>query len=305
MAAKGSNLATGPSWQTTSRAPHITVRTQGEQAADGIGRRTEPRGTWRGVPGSAAVVWVLDLDGVVWLGEQPIAGSADAVARLQAAGETVLFATNNSSVVVAEQEAKLARFGIAAEGGLITSAMAGALLVEPGQRVLVCGGPGIVEALERRGAVAVRDEIDVDVVMVGFHHDFAYDRMRLAAQAIWQGARFVATNDDATYPTPDGPIPGGGAIAASIAFAVGRQPEIAGKPHQPMADLARARAGEAAADGIMVGDRPDTDGGFARTLGYRFGLVLSGVTHEGDLPVEPPPDVVAPDLATLVTDALG
>lgn len=257
------------------------------------------------------MTWVLDLDGVVWLGTEPIAGAAEAVARLRAAGELVLFATNNSSVVVAEQEAKLARFGIAAEGGVITSAMAGAALVEPGQRVLVCGGPGVVEALDQRGAIAVRDETDVDAVMVGFHRDFDYERLRLAAEAVRRGARFVATNDDATYPTPEGPIPGGGAIAAAIAYAVGRQPEVAGKPHGPMAELARARSrsrSRGAKDGdgsIMVGDRPDTDGAFARTLGFRFGLVLSGVTGPGDLPVDPTPDVVAPDLAALVTTLLG
>jgi len=250
------------------------------------------------------VTWVLDLDGVVWLGDEPIAGSAEAVARLRAAGETVLFATNNSSAVVGDQEAKLARFGIAAEGGVLTSAMAGAALVEPGQRVLVCGGPGVVEALEQRGAVPVRDETDVDALMVGFHRDFDYERLRLAAEAVRRGARFIATNDDATYPTPEGPIPGGGAIAAAIAYAVGRPPEVAGKPHQPMADLARALSGDGVAGGIMVGDRPETDGAFAHTLGYRFGLVLSGVVGPDDLPVDPAPDVVAADLASLVTDVL-
>jgi 4-nitrophenyl phosphatase len=248
------------------------------------------------------VVWVLDLDGVVWLGDEAIAGSAGAVARLRAAGETVLFATNNSSAVVADQEAKLARCGIPPGGGVITSAMAGAMLVEPGWRVLVCAGPGVDEALEQRGAVPVRDETDVDALVVGFHRDFDYERMRLAAEAVRRGARFVVTNDDATYPTPEGPIPGGGAIAASVAYAVGRPPEVAGKPHRPMADLARARAGAGA--GIVVGDRPETDGAFARTLGYRFGLVLSGVTGPDDLPVEPAPDLVAPDLASLVARVL-
>jgi HAD superfamily hydrolase (TIGR01450 family) len=260
------------------------------------------------------VTWVLDLDGVVWLGTEPIAGAAEAVARLRAAGETVLFATNNSSVVVADVEAKLAGVGIAAEGGLITSAMAGAALVEPGQRVLVCGGPGVVEALEERGAVPVRVETDVDAVMVGFHWDFDYERLRLAAEAVRRGARFVATNDDATYPTPEGPIPGGGAIVAAIAYAVGRPPEVAGKPHRPMADLVRSRAraragGDAGASAgaggnIMVGDRPDTDGAFAVTLGFGFGLVLSGVTGPDDLPVDPTPALVAPDLAALVSQVL-
>ena len=252
------------------------------------------------------MTWVLDLDGVVWLGTEPIAGAAEAVARLRAAGETVLFATNNSSVVVAEQEAKLAGVGIAAEGGLVTSAMAGAALVEPGQRVLVCGGPGVVEALEERGAVPVRVETDVDAVMVGFHRDFDYERLRLAAEAVRRGARFIATNDDATYPTPEGPIPGGGAIVAAIAYAVGRPPEVAGKPYRPMADLVRTRAGESSRNSgnIMVGDRPDTDGAFAVTLGFGFGLVLSGVTGPDDLPVDPTPDLVAPDLAALVTQVL-
>jgi 4-nitrophenyl phosphatase len=253
------------------------------------------------------VAWVLDLDGVVWRGETPLPGSAAAVERLRAAGETVLFATNNSSVVVAEVEARLAQCGIAADGGLVTSAMAGAALVEPGQRVLVCGGPGVVEALELRGAEPVRFETDVDAVMVGFHWDFDYERLRLAHEAIRRGARFIATNDDATYPTADGVIPGGGSIVAAIAYAAGQQAEVAGKPHQPMADLIHALVGDSAGEtrGIVVGDRPDTDGGFAGTLGYRFGLVLSGVTGPDDLPVEPTPDLVAPDLAALVDDVLA
>jgi len=242
------------------------------------------------------VTWVLDLDGVVWLADQPIAGAGAAVARLRAAGRRVLFATNNSSVPVAEQEAKLARFGIAARGDVVTSAMAGARLVEPGERVLVCGGPGIVEAVTARGAVAVRDG-DADAVAVGFHRDFDYERLRVAARAVQRGARLIATNDDPTYPTPEGPIPGGGAIVAAVAYATGVAPVVAGKPHRPMADLVRAIGG---AEGTMVGDRPDTDGAFAHELGYRFALVLSGVTRAADLPVVPPPDMVADSLEALV-----
>ena len=112
-----------------------------------------------------------------------------------------------------------------------------------------------------------------------------------------RGARLIATNDDATYPTPDGPIPGGGAIVAAVAYAAGVAPLVAGKPHRPMADLVRA-LGEAT--GTMVGDRPETDGAFAVELGYRFALVLTGVTGPDDLPVTPTPDVVSPSLAALV-----
>ncbi len=242
------------------------------------------------------VTWVLDLDGVVWLGDQPIDGARAAVARLRADGHRVLFATNNSAVPRAEQEAKLERFGIPARGDVVTSAMAAARLVEPGQRVLVCGGPGIVEAVTERGALAVR-EGDADAVAVGFHRDFDYERLRVAVRAIQRGARLIATNDDATYPTPEGPIPGGGAIVAAVAYAAGVEPVVAGKPHRPMADLVRAMGGE---HGTMVGDRPETDGAFATALGYRFALVLTGVTTAADLPVSPAPDVVAPSLPALV-----
>lgn len=244
------------------------------------------------------MTWVLDLDGVVWLGDEPIPGAAGAVARLRARGERVLFATNNSAALLSDQEAKLERFGVPARGDVLTSAGAAARLVEPGERALVCGGPGIAEALDRRGATPVRDG-DADAVVVGFHRDFDYERLRIAVRAVQRGARLIATNDDATYPTPDGPIPGGGAIVAAVAYASGVRPVVAGKPHAPMADLVRAAGG---ADGTVVGDRPETDGAFARVLGYRFALVLTGVTHEADLPVEPAPDAVAPSLAALVGD---
>jgi 4-nitrophenyl phosphatase len=245
------------------------------------------------------VAWALDLDGVVWLGDQPIPGAAAAVARLQAAGEPVVFVTNNSSQPVGEVEAKLAAHGIEAAGMVLTSAMAAAERIDPGEVALVCAGPGVDEALAARGVRTVRDG-KADVVVVGFHRDFDYERMRVASTAVREGARLLATNDDATYPTPEGLIPGGGAILASVSTAAGVVPEVAGKPHRPMADLLRARVGD---DGVMVGDRPDTDGRFAVALGYRFALVLSGVTRA--LPVEPEPDLVAADLATLVDQELG
>jgi 4-nitrophenyl phosphatase len=242
------------------------------------------------------MAWVVDLDGVIWLGDESLPGAADAVARLRAGGERVLFVTNNSYGPVGDVEAKLERHGVPAAGDVVTSAMAAATLVTPGERVLVCGGPGIAEAVSARGATPVADG-DADAVLVGFHREFDYERLRIAHRAIIRGARLVATNDDATYPTPGGPIPGGGSIVAAVAYAAGVAPVVAGKPNAPMADLVRSLAGEA---GTVVGDRPDTDGAFAVTLGYRFALVLSGVTGPEDLPVIPMPDVVAPTLADLV-----
>ncbi len=269
------------------------------------------------------MAWVFDLDGVIWVGEQAIVGAADAVGRVRAAGEPVAFVTNNSFGRRDDVAARLAGHGVDPGGDVVTSAMAVAGLVAPGERVLVCGGPGLHEEVERRGAAvtacreivagarkanpaavleALADHEPFDAVVVGYHRDFDYLRMTVATRAVTEGARLLASNDDATYPTTSGPIPGGGSILAGIATAAGVVPTIAGKPHEPIAALVRDRLGS---DGIVVGDRPDTDGRFAVALGYRFGLVLSGVTRPSDLPVEPAPDLVANDLAGLVDDLLG
>lgn len=247
------------------------------------------------------MAWVLDLDGVVWLDDQPLPGAAEAVARLRAAGERVLFVTNNSSVRIADQEAKLAGHGIPAVGDVVTSAVVAAGLVAPGERAFICAGPGVEEAMVARGAVPVRDG-DADVVVVGFHQDFDYDELDRASRAVRRGARLLATNDDATYPTPAGPVPGGGAILAAVATASGVAPVVAGKPYGPMTDHVGALAGPS---GVAVGDRPDTDGRFARALGFEWVLVLSGVTRPADLPVEPAPDRIEPDLAAAVDAALA
>jgi HAD superfamily hydrolase (TIGR01450 family) len=248
---------------------------------------------------------LCDLDGVVWLARFAIPGAPEAVASLRASGRRVLFVTNNSFSIVAEQEAALAAIGIGAEGDVITSAQAAAFLVEPGETALVCGGPGVVEALEGRGATPV-SEGDADAVLVGFHRDFDYERMRIASDAVRRGARLIATNDDATYPTPDGPIPGGGAIVAAIATAAGVAPVIAGKPHRPMADLARDRCGAefSGATSVMVGDRWSTDGLFAAALGCPFALVRSGVTLPGADPGGVP-DLDVADLAAVARAILA
>jgi 4-nitrophenyl phosphatase len=244
--------------------------------------------------------WVLDLDGVIWLGDEPVPGAAEAVARLRATAEPLAFVTNNSYGRRVDVAAKLIALGVDADDDVVTSAMAAARLIDPGERVVVCGGPGVVEEVEGRGAHVV-DGPGADVVVVGYNPAFDYEQMRAAAVAVRAGARLIATNDDATYPTPDGLIPGAGSILASIVTASGATPVVAGKPFGPMVALVREHVGPS---GIVVGDRPDTDGRFAQAMGFRFGLVLTGVTAKADLPVEPVPDVVADDLSSLVEHEL-
>jgi len=243
------------------------------------------------------MTWLLDLDGVVWLGERPIAGSPEAIARLRARRERVVFITNNSNDTVASYLAKLERCGVPATADdLITSAQAAARLVEPHETALVCGGPGVAEALRERGVRTVRDG-PADAVVVGWHRDFDFERMHAAFVAVRDGARLIGTNDDATYPTPDGPLPGGGAMVAAVSYAAGVPATFAGKPFAPIVELLHERVADAA---VVVGDRPSTDGLLARRLGVPFALVLSGVTPGDGPALEPRPERVAPDLATLV-----
>ena len=256
-------------------------------------------------------VVALDLDGVLWRADEPIAGAAAAVAELRAAGRRVVFVTNNSNATVGSYLAKLERHGVpAVADDLLTSAQAAAALLAerlaPGSVVHACAGPGVVEALEAVGLVATRDPaVAVDAVVVGWHRDFDFAALEAASAAVRAGAHFVATNTDPTYPTPAGLLPGNGALVAAVAAAAGMEPVVAGKPHAPAARLAHDRFGSA---GGMVGDRSTTDAAFAVALGWPFALVLSGVTvlepGPGEEPVpDPAPAIMGEDLAAIV-DAL-
>jgi 4-nitrophenyl phosphatase len=220
----------------------------------------------------------------------------------------VAFLTNNSSQTVSEIVAKLQGFDIPTDpADVLTSALAAARLLAgtmPARSsVIACAGPGAIEALQECDLRVVL-EAPADAVVVGFHRSFDFDGLDRASRAVRDGARFVATNTDATYPVADGLVPGAGAIVAAVATASGRTPEIAGKPHPPTVAMVREQLGD---QGIVVGDRPSTDGALADALGWPFALVLTGVTNVvappgGEGVPDPPPPFVAPDLAALVPE---
>lgn len=246
--------------------------------------------------------WVVDLDGVVWLAEEPIPGSAQAVEQLRAAGARVLFATNNAAPSVAELLGRLNRAGIeVAPDDLVTSAQAAAMMLDPGSTAFPCAEGGVVEALEQRG-VTVVTEGPADAVVVGWTRRFDFELLAATATLVRGGARFIGTNEDATHPTPERLLPGSGALLAAVATAAQATPEVAGKPHEAMVALVRLRADDAV---LVVGDRPSTDGALARKLGLPFALVRSGVTRDGREPMVVTPDEEAEDLAALVRRRLG
>jgi len=245
--------------------------------------------------------WAIDLDGVVWRGSETVPGAPEAIERLRRDGAPLAFVTNSALRTPEQVGEKLARHGIPDAADLvITSAMAAASLVERGERVVVVGSEGLTVAVTERGAEVVPIG-PADAVIVGLTTSFDYDDIKRAMHAIQGGARFIASNDDATFPEAEQFVPGAGSIVAAVATASGAEPVVAGKPHPTIAEFVRAELGS---DGIMVGDRPETDGLFARALGYRFGLVLTGVVSEGDLPVEPTPDLIEVDLASLVNSVI-
>ncbi len=253
---------------------------------------------------------VVDLDGVMWVGERPVPGSGDGVNRLVDAGCRVVFVTNMSRLTVARQQERLERCEVRPPMRIVTSAVAAASLLSPGERVMVCGGPGIAEAVESVGAVVacyatgVTDDADgsrdraVDAVVVGMDPAFDYAACGRAMRAVRAGARLIGTNHDPTYPTPGGLEAGGGAILAAVAAAAETDPVMAGKPNEATVSCLRGALGDG--PGIVIGDRPDSDGLLAEALGFHFALVLSGVVTTEDLPVSPEPALVAADLAGVV-----
>jgi HAD superfamily hydrolase (TIGR01450 family) len=240
------------------------------------------------------------------------------VGRLRAAGHRVVFITNNASVATSAVEERLEAMGIPAVGDVITSADVGASLVGRGERVLVLGTSALVAAVARRGASVVSlppDLVDdvppepaeldpaCDAVITGWTRTLRWVDLAAAHVAIAGGARFIATNRDVEFPAGSGTLPGNGAAVAAIATSTGVEPTVAGKPHQPMADVLRQRAGE---HGTLVGDQPLTDWLLAQRAGWDFGLVLSGITSDPAKAIEAgvEPTHVAPDLARLVDQAL-
>lgn len=254
-------------------------------------------------------IWVIDLDGVMWLGGQPIEGSAAAVAELLDRGDRVVFATNNSTETGGARASQLVAHGLSEGIEVITSADAAAGLVAPGDVALVVGGDGLVDALQGRGCEAWRArsqeaqrlEERVNVVVVGLDRGFDYPTLGTASAAVRRGARLIATNSDPTFPSAAGLEPGAGSLVAAVETASGAVAEVAGKPNRPMADLLAARIGAVApGEVVVVGDRVDTDGALADRLGWPFALVLSGATQRAPLGGHPPVAHVAPTLADLV-----
>ena len=250
---------------------------------------------------------ILDLDGCVWLGGDPIPGSVEAIAALRKAGKRVAFATNNPRQPTEDYVTKLWGLGVQASladvvtvGGAVQHLLAD---TRNGLTAFVIGTPALLANVADAG-LRVVNGTDLapraEVVVVGGTDLVDYEDLKVATLAVRAGADFLATARDPTYPMPDGMWPGSGAILAAVETASGRTAEIVGKPEPQLFLTALDRLGEG--ETLVVGDRLDADIAAAAAAGLDGALVLSGGTTAQaarDAP-EPRPIAVAENLAELV-----
>ena len=253
--------------------------------------------------------FLLDLDGVLYRGNEPIAGAAEGVAALREADKGIAFLTNNSSATPERIVEHLAAVGIGAEASQVeTSALATASLLAERyvERAYVVGEEGLADALLSAGiGVARRSDVgaslpEVTVVVVGLDREADYASLRTASMLVDAGASLVAANPDTSFPAPGGARwPGAGALLAAIEAATGVRAEVVGKPNAPIFVSALRRAGGGRP--LVIGDRLDTDIAGAAALGWDSLLVLTGIDdRDGAAKAPARPTYVGQTLSCLV-----
>jgi NagD protein len=228
--------------------------------------------------------WLMDMDGVLVREEQAIPGAAEFLAQLRGRGVPFLVLTNNSIYTRRDLSARLAASGLEVpEQAIWTSALATARFLEdqrPGGSAFVIGEAGLTTALHSAGYTLT--ERSPDYVVLGETRTYSFERITRAIRLIAEGARFIATNPDATGPSDAGPIPATGSVAALISRATEVDPYFVGKPNPLMMRSALNAIDAHSETAAMVGDRMDTDVKSGLEAGMETILVLSGVTRRED-----------------------
>jgi NagD protein len=230
--------------------------------------------------GKPVETWLTDMDGVLVHEESPIPGAAEFIARLQATSTQFLVLTNNSIFTPRDLVARLAKSGIdLPEERIWTSALATAQFLadqRPGGSAFTIGEAGLTTALHEVGYVLT--DRDPDYVVLGETRTYSFEAITRAIRLIDGGARFIATNPDATGPSQEGNLPATGSVAALITRATGKAPYFVGKPNALMMRSALNRIDGHSETTVMIGDRMDTDIISGLEAGLRTVLVLTGST---------------------------
>jgi 4-nitrophenyl phosphatase len=237
---------------------------------------------------------VIDMDGVLWAGRQPLPGLLPFFDALRQCQVRFVLATNNSTLTADQYVAKLAGMGVAVSvDEILTSAQATASYLQPriaagGARVFPIGEDGVLRALTAAGfQICGLYEKPTDYVVVGMDRGLSWDKLATATLNIRAGAVLVGTNPDVTFPTERGITHGNGAILAALQAATGVRPIVIGKPEPIMYQQALERLGTDPAYTVAIGDRLDTDILGAVRAGLPSVLVLSGISRREDLAAAP------------------
>jgi NagD protein len=228
--------------------------------------------------------WLLDMDGVLFHEEQPIPGADRFLARLRELKLPFLVLTNNSIYTRRDLSARLRAGGLEVpEDAIWTSALATARFLQeqrPGGSAFVVGEAGLTTALHEAGYTMT--DINPDYVVLGETRTYGFERITRAIRLVMGGARFIATNPDPIGPSPGGPLPATGSIAALISRATEVAPYFIGKPNPLMIRSALNAVGAHSESTTMIGDRMDTDVVAGLEAGLQAILVLSGVTTRSE-----------------------
>lgn len=257
------------------------------------------------VPFTQLRALLLDMDGVLWRGDQPLGDLPALFNRITRMELAVALVTNNATRSVAAYVEKLRRFGVTMPPERIFNSAQAAVaalreLLPPGSPVFVVGEGGLIETLEQAGYPMTTDG-DAQAVVAALDRGLSYAKLKQATLLLRRGVPFIGTNPDRTYPTPEGLVPGAGAILAALEAASDRRPRIVGKPEPLLFRLALERLGVRPEEALVVGDRLETDIAGGQRAGCYTALVLSGVTDaEQARRWSPPPDLIVPDLIHLV-----
>ena len=247
---------------------------------------------------------ILDMDGVLWRDSQSIGDLPTIFSRITQCGLKISLATNNSTLSVEQYLKKLRSFGVSlAPEQIVNSSMAVVHYLSQrypnGGNVHIIGEEGLIQTLANSNFQ--QGEGAVLAVVVSMDRQLTYEKLRRAALLIRSGIPFIGTNPDKTFPTPEGLVPGAGAILAAVEAATSIEPVIVGKPSPEMYLVAMERMEVLPEATLVVGDRLETDIAGGQQLGCQTGLVLSGVTSlQAARSWVPAPDWIEPDLTTLL-----
>lgn len=252
-------------------------------------------------------LFLLDLDGTLYLDERLFDGAADFLRAIRSRGGTYRFLTNNSSRGAESYVEKLRRLGVEAEiSDFLTSvdALVAHLRAQGmAEKLLyVCGTQSMKRQLTQAG-LRLTDDRDaaVDALVMGFDTELTFQKLEDACILLGQGIPYLATNPDWVCPTAYGFVPDCGSVCEMLWRATSRRPVVIGKPEPLMPQLAMLEAGVSARETLLVGDRIYTDIASGANAGIDTLLVLSGETKEEDLPTaDPQPTFVLPDVAALL-----